>query len=214
MVPLAENIVDVAMPFESVVSVSVGVPLINVPLAPVAGAVNVTRTPLAGFAPPSNTVAVMGAAKDVLIAALCGVPLLAAIVAGGPAMFISAKVAGVVTPATEAVTVSGPDVPFAVNIAEVATPFASVVALVIVEAVSANMPLAPVEGAANVTTASLTGFWPPSLTVTTSGTPKVVLTTTLCEFPLIEVIAAGAPVVFVRLKLAGAVIPELDAVTV
>jgi hypothetical protein len=28
------------------------------------------------------------------------------------------------------------------------------------------------------------------------------------------VIAAGAPVVFVRLKLAGAVIPELDAVTV
>jgi hypothetical protein len=61
-----------------VVSVSVFVAVVaNVPLAPVAGAVKTTKAPLTGD-PPMVTVATIGAAKAVLRAALCGVPLVAA----------------------------------------------------------------------------------------------------------------------------------------
>jgi hypothetical protein len=42
------NTEEVTTPLELVVSVSVAVPLANVPLAPVAGAVKVTLTPLVG----------------------------------------------------------------------------------------------------------------------------------------------------------------------
>jgi hypothetical protein len=52
------------------------------PLAPVAGAVKVTNAPLTGN-PPIITVATSGAENAVLSAALCGVPLVAAIVSVG-----------------------------------------------------------------------------------------------------------------------------------
>jgi hypothetical protein len=80
---LAVNVVEVATPLAFVVAVSVFVPPVNVPLAPVVGAVNVTTTPLVGDPlvgdPPVVTVATSNAGKPVPTAALCGVPLVAAI---------------------------------------------------------------------------------------------------------------------------------------
>jgi len=95
---------EVATPFEPVVSVSVTVPFAKVPLAPDAGAVNVTTTPLTGFESASTTVATSGAANAALTAALCPDPLVAVIVAAVPAVFVRLKLAVVDTPETEAVT--------------------------------------------------------------------------------------------------------------
>jgi hypothetical protein len=78
-VAFAVNVVEVATPLALVVAVVVFVPFAKVPLAPVMGAVNVTVTPLTGVEPLSRTVATSGAANAVLTAALCGVPLVAAI---------------------------------------------------------------------------------------------------------------------------------------
>jgi hypothetical protein len=58
-VPLAVKVVEVATPVASVVSVSEFVPFAKVPLAPVDGAVKVTKAPLTG-APPMVTVAIKG----------------------------------------------------------------------------------------------------------------------------------------------------------
>jgi hypothetical protein len=60
----------------------------------------------------------------------------------------------------------------AVNTAEVAIPLAFVVA---VFTPLAKVPLAPLVGAANVTTTPLTGLLPASVTVTTRGAAKAVL---------------------------------------
>jgi hypothetical protein len=81
------NVVEVATPLALVVAIVVFVPFAKVPLAPEAGAVNVTVTPLTGI--PSGdplfvTVATSGA-NAVLTAALCGVPLVAAIDSTGGA---------------------------------------------------------------------------------------------------------------------------------
>jgi hypothetical protein len=81
-VVFAVKVVDVALPFASVVSVSVAVLLPNVPLAPEDGAVNVTLAPLTGD-PPFVTVATRGAAKAAPVCALCELPLVAAIVVVG-----------------------------------------------------------------------------------------------------------------------------------
>ncbi len=70
-----------ALPFASVVAVVVFVAFAKVPLAPVAGAVNVTVTPLTGDGtgdPLCVTVAISGA-NAVPTVAVCGVPLVAAI---------------------------------------------------------------------------------------------------------------------------------------
>ena len=99
---MAVNTVEVATPLALVVAVLLPAKL---PLAPDAGAVNVTVTPCTGLPPLSFTVATSGAANAVLMAALCGVPLLAVIVAAVPAALVSAKLAGVLTPATLAATV-------------------------------------------------------------------------------------------------------------
>jgi hypothetical protein len=72
------NVEDVATPSSLVKSVSVFVPFAKVPLAPEAGAVNVTFSPLI-FAPLTVTVAVRGALNVLPFAALCDEPLLAAI---------------------------------------------------------------------------------------------------------------------------------------
>jgi hypothetical protein len=80
---------DVATPDALVVAVAVFPPPAKVPLAPKPGAANVTLTPLTGFPPASFTVATNGAAKAVLICALCGVPLVAAMDAGGADVLVT-----------------------------------------------------------------------------------------------------------------------------
>jgi hypothetical protein len=97
------NVAEVATPLALVVAVFT--PPAKVPLAPDAGAVNVTTTPLTGFEPLSSTVATSGNANAVPTVALCGVPLVAAIDAPAPTVFVRLKLAGVDPPATVAATV-------------------------------------------------------------------------------------------------------------
>ena len=97
------NTPDVATPEAFVLTVIVFIPPVKVPLAPVAGAVKVTAMPLSRFPPASFTVAVSGLAKAAPATAVCGVPPVAAMVAGGPTRFDKAKVAGAM-PLTAAVT--------------------------------------------------------------------------------------------------------------
>jgi hypothetical protein len=92
----------------------------------------------------------------------------------------------------------------------VATPFALVVA---VFTPPANVPPAPIAGTSNVTSTPFSGD-PPDVTVTTSGAANAALTVALCGVPLVAVIDTTAPVMFVRLKLAGAATPATVAVTV
>jgi hypothetical protein len=92
------------MPLAFVVAIAVWLPPAKVPLAPDAGAVKVTTTPLVGD-PPVVTVATRGAAKAVLTTALCGVPLVAAMVSTGAAVFVRLKLAEVRIPPAEAITV-------------------------------------------------------------------------------------------------------------
>ena len=73
------------------------------------------------------------------------------------AMLVRLKLAPVATFGTVAITVYGPAVVFAVNAGEAATPLEFVVVVAVFVA-PANVPLAPVAGAANVTTAPLTGL--------------------------------------------------------
>jgi hypothetical protein len=82
----------------------VSTPPAKLPEAPLAGAANVTIAPLTGLPPESLTVATRGLLKAVLMVVLCELPLLARIEAAAPAMLVSAKLAGVDTPVTFAVT--------------------------------------------------------------------------------------------------------------
>jgi hypothetical protein len=90
---LAVNTAEVATPLAFVVAVFT--PPANVPLAPEAGGVKVTTMPLTGLFPASVTVATNGAANAVLIAALCGVPVVAATFAAAPVLLVSEKFADV-----------------------------------------------------------------------------------------------------------------------
>lgn len=143
--------------------------MLKVADAPEAGAVNVTAAPATGFEALSTTAATSDAENALLMAALCGVPLIAVMDAGAPAVFVNVKLAGAGTAATVAVMINAPDVPFAVNGVEVATPLELVIAIVVLLPVSAKMALAPVVGAVNVTMAPLTGFCPASTTVVDNG---------------------------------------------
>jgi hypothetical protein len=184
------NVADVATPLALVVAVFT--PPANVPLAPLAGGVNVTMTPLTGLLPASVTVATRGAAKAVLIVVLCGVPLVAATFAAVPVLFVSEKLT-VVKPVAAAVTVYGPPaVALAVNAAD-ATPDAFV-ATVIVAVLLLKMPEAPDPGAVNVTFTPLTGLLPASLTVTARAFAKAVLIVADCGVvPAFAVMLAGGP---------------------
>jgi hypothetical protein len=102
-VPFALNAADVARPDAFVVAVFA--PPAKLPLAPLLGAVNVTTTPLTGFPPASATVTTRGARNAVLSFWLCGVPLVAVMLAGGPSVFVSEKFAVAVIPVTLAFTV-------------------------------------------------------------------------------------------------------------
>jgi hypothetical protein len=78
-VAFAVNVEDVATPLPFVVAVVDAVPFANVPLAPLAGAVKVTVTPLTGLFRESFTVACRAVANAVLTVAFCGVPPVAVI---------------------------------------------------------------------------------------------------------------------------------------
>jgi hypothetical protein len=90
---LAVKTAEVATPLALVVAVFT--PPANVPLAPLAGGVKVTNTPLTGLFPESVTVATKGAANAVLIAVLCPEPLVTATFAAAPALLVSEKFAEV-----------------------------------------------------------------------------------------------------------------------
>jgi hypothetical protein len=100
---LAVKTAAVATPWALVVAVFT--PPANVPLAPLDGAVKVTVTPLTALLDASLTVACSCVVKAVLMEALCGVPAVAATLAGAPGKFVSEKLADVATPVTDAVTV-------------------------------------------------------------------------------------------------------------
>src|SRR5215472_10066472 len=80
---LAVNTAAVATPEAFVVAVVT--PPANAPLAPLPGAAKVTVAPLTGLLRESLTVACSCTAKPELTVALCGVPAVAAILAGMPA---------------------------------------------------------------------------------------------------------------------------------
>jgi hypothetical protein len=102
-VPFAVNDTEVATPAELVVAVFT--PPAKLPLAPLAGAVNVTVAPETGFPKESFTVAWKGLANAVLMAVVCGVPPVAVIDAGAPAVLVRAKPGFVINVPTPAVTV-------------------------------------------------------------------------------------------------------------
>jgi len=124
--------------------------------APVPGALNVTVTFATGLPPASFTWLPAVAANAVLIVALCGVPLVAVMLRRRSAVFVSKKFAGVVTPATLAVTVYGPpqrvgrERRHVLHHCRCRRRVRS----------SANCRLAPVPGALNVTVTFATGLPP------------------------------------------------------
>jgi hypothetical protein len=67
--------------------------------------VNVTVTPGTGLLPVSRTVACSAVPNAVFTAVLCGVPAVAVTLAGGLAVLLRSKLAGVEIPDTAAVTV-------------------------------------------------------------------------------------------------------------
>jgi hypothetical protein len=178
----------VARPFTSVLA---GEP-VTVAEAPLAGGVNVTLTPETGFPLASLTSATSGLANDAPTVALWLLPPLTTMVVALPVEATTEYVPAAV-PAV-AVTVARPD--------------ASVVAGDV-----ANVADGPVPGAAKVTDAPGTGFPSASSTSATSDPANVAPTVALCGLPLLTITVAGAPAVFVRLKLAVETTPETSAVT-
>src|SRR5271168_1047884 len=148
--------------------------------------------PLTGAPAAVCTETTSGAAKGLLMVALCGVPLVAVMLAGGAAAaLVSEKVAEESTPGTVAVAVKGPTVALAVSTAEVATPLAPVVAVL---TPPAKVPPGPVTGAVKVTTTPGTGAPVTSVTVTASGAVKAVFTVALCGVPPVATMLAAASV--------------------
>ena len=86
----------------------------------------------------------------------------------------------------------------AVNVGEVAIPFVPVTAVMVTD--PANVPLAPLVGAAKVTVAPLTGLLFESLTVACRGVAKAVPTVALCGVPPVALTEIVTGAVFVRLK--------------
>ena len=90
--PLAVKAGAVATPLALVTTLAVADPL-NFPVAPLAGAVNVTVAPLTGLPPLSVTKACNGVANTVLIGAVCGVPPFAWVPATPPVVLVKLKIA-------------------------------------------------------------------------------------------------------------------------
>jgi hypothetical protein len=170
------------MPEEFVDTVTEVPPPAKVPLAPLAGAVNVTLAPLTGFPPESLTVATNGAANAAFTCPLWPPPLVAVIDAGGPTVFVTVKVAEKLATKADTVYVP-PAVPLAVKVGDVAVPEASdntVTTLV----PPAKVPLGPLLGAKNVTVADITGLLLASRTTATNGAANGVLVRALWPPPL------------------------------
>jgi hypothetical protein len=85
---LAVNVGAVAIPLVLVAAVAVVDPPVKVPLAPDDGAVKVTVAPFTGLLATSLTLAWKAVANAVPVAVLCGVPLVAVMLAGAPATFV------------------------------------------------------------------------------------------------------------------------------
>jgi hypothetical protein len=120
---LAVKTGEVAMPEVLVFTVAVIPPPANVPLAPEAGALNVTLAPEIALPLASVTVATNGLPKGWFTCALWPLPDVGVILAGGPTVFVRAKNAELVRPATVAVTSYGPPaLALALKVGEVATP--------------------------------------------------------------------------------------------
>src|SRR4029077_20804965 len=123
--------------------------------------------------------------------------------AAAPAVLVKAKFAFVATLLTDAATLYEPAVVFAVKAVAVATPLALVFTLTVLTP-PANVPLAPLAGAVNVTEAPETGLPPLSFTVACRAVANAALTVALCGVPAVAVMVAGtpaAPVVKARWKL-------------
>src|SRR4051794_22423705 len=99
----AVNAGAVATPLALVTAVVT--PPAKAPLAPLPGAENVTVTPATGLLLASRTVACKAVPNAVAMVVLCGVPAVLVIDAAAPATLVSAKLAGVATPAAIAVTI-------------------------------------------------------------------------------------------------------------
>jgi hypothetical protein len=191
--------------------------LLNIAAAPDAAgvSVNVTLTPGTGLLPLSRTVATSGFVNAVLIFVLCPLPLVAVIEAAVPTVFVNEKFAGVATPDTLADTVYGPPtVAFALTGADTC-PEAFVVKVMVFELLL-NIAAAPDAAgvSVNVTLTPGTGLLPLSSTVATSGFVNAVLIFVLCPLPLVAVIEAAVPTVFVNEKFAGVATPDTVADTV
>ena len=101
---LAVKVEAVATPALFVVAVVVA-DAPNRPLAPAAGAVNVTRAPATGVLKLSATLAAIAVGKAVPIVVVWDVPAEVAMLNAVPALFVRLKLAGVATPPTVAVAV-------------------------------------------------------------------------------------------------------------
>ena len=99
---MAVNAGAVAMPLAFVRTVA---DPLNVPLAPLPGAVKVTEAPETGLPLASFTVACSAVPNAVFTVVLCGVPAVAVMLAAAPGLFVKLKFAGDATPAAVAVTV-------------------------------------------------------------------------------------------------------------
>ena len=123
-----------------------------------------------------------------LTVAVCGVPAVAAMEAGAPALLVSANPGLVVRAAPVAVTVYLPAVSLAVNTGEVANPALLVIA---VFPEQAKVPLAPLVGALKVTSTPDTGSPEESFTVAARALAKALATVALCGVPLVAAMVAG-----------------------
>ena len=218
-VAFAVNCGAVATPFAPVNAVTVAPLPANTPLAPLAGAVNVTLTPATGCAAASVTLAASATPYAALTCALCGVlPATTATAAGTAtaAVFVRLKLAAALTPLTLAETANAPAVAFAVNCGAVATPVAAVVA-VTVRTPPTKTPPAPLAGAVNVTLTPATGCAEESVTLAASATPiGRIDPRALCgELPQPQQPPPPAPPqrTFARLKFAAGLTPATLAET-
>jgi hypothetical protein len=143
----------------------------------------------------------------VLIVALCPLPVDTATVAADPAVLVRLNVVGVAG-LQEADTVYVPALLLAVKVDAVATPVA-IVAAVVVTVLLANRPLAPVDGAVNVTVAPWMATPPASFTVAARAVPKAVLMVADCPDVLATTVMLAATCTTVKVSKVDAPLLEL-----
>ena len=196
-----------ATPEAFVATTIVAVLLLNMPDAPAPGAVNVTFTPDTGLLPESRTVTASAFAKAVLTTVDCGVvPALAVIVAGGPTMFVNAKL--LVTGPAVTNTLYEPMMELAVKVVAVAKP-AAVVVVLVVFVVLANRPLFTSGfGAVKTTVSPLITTLPASRTVACNVVANAVFTAVLWPLPAVSVMLAATWFTVTVSELLAAAVPR------